>query len=187
MGDFYTWAGEPKREPRAQAPERSMTRRTKIVLGFAAVAVIAAGGIWAGFNWFVVDTKRLIGTWEFASGENSWGETMLTFAEGGKMQMTSQWVGRTYDSEETYTVKGDTIEMLIVDDSNWGGAESGNWTKKGDGGQWAKSNTDAKSKPQGQPKQQGRAVLRRVAVRSLSETKLVVADERGQKTVYARK
>jgi hypothetical protein len=103
------------------------------------------------------------------------------------MQMTSQWVGKKYDSEGTYTVKGATIEMLIVDDSDWGEAGSGNWTKKGDGGQWDKSNTDAKSKPQSQPKRQGRPMLRRVTIRSLSETQLVVADERGQKTAYARK
>jgi uncharacterized protein (TIGR03066 family) len=159
-----------------------MTRRTKVVLGFGAVAVVAAGVIWAGIYRSAVDPKRLIGTWAFVNGANIWGETKLTFAEDGKMQMTSQWVGKTYDSEGTYTMKGDTIEMLIVDDSDWG-----NWTKKGDGGKSDKSNTDAKSKPQSQPKQQGRQMTRRLTVRSLSETELVVADERGKKTVYARK
>jgi uncharacterized protein (TIGR03066 family) len=164
-----------------------MTRKTKVVLGFGAVAVVAAGVIWAGIYRSAVDPKRLIGTWAFVSGANIWGETTLTFAEDGKMQMTSQWVGKKYDSEGTYTLKGDTIEMLILDDSDWGGAAGGNWTKKGDGGKSGKSPTDARSKPQGQPKQQGRQMSRRLKVRSLSETELVVADERGKKTVYARK
>ena len=127
-----------------------MTRKTKVVLGFGAVAVVAAGVIWAGIYRSAVDPKRLIGTWAFVSGGNGWGETTLTFAEDGKMQMTSQWIGKTYDSEGTYTVKGDTIEMLMVDDSDWGEAAWGNRTRKGEGG---KSNTDARSKPQSQPKQ----------------------------------
>jgi hypothetical protein len=60
-------------------------------LGSAAVAVIAAGVIWAIINRFVAHRKRLIGTWAFVSGANNWGETALTFAEDGKMHMTSQW------------------------------------------------------------------------------------------------
>jgi uncharacterized protein (TIGR03066 family) len=188
MGDFYyTGAGEPKREPRGQAPERSMTRRTKIVLGIGAVVVVATGVIWAGIYRSSVDPKRLIGTWAFVSGGNSWGETTLTFGEDGKMQMTSQWVGKKYDSDGTYTVKGNTIEMLIVDDSDWGEASWGNSTKKGGGGNRDKSGTGAKSKPPSQPKQQSRSMRRRVTVRSLSETELVVVDERGRKTAYTRK
>jgi uncharacterized protein (TIGR03066 family) len=163
-----------------------MTRRTKVVLGFGAVAVAAAGVIWAGVNRSVVDEKRLIGTWAFVSGGNSWGQTTLSFAEDGKMEMTSQWFGKQYDSAGTYTMKGATIEMLIADDSDWGAAGWGNSTKKGDGGKGDTSGTDTKSKVQSQTKQQRRHMLLRVTIRSLSETELVVADDRGQKTVYAR-
>jgi uncharacterized protein (TIGR03066 family) len=161
-----------------------MTRKTKVVLGFVAVAVIAAGVIWAGIYRSAVGPKRLVGTWTFVNGANIWGETRLRFGEDGKMQMTSQWVGKSYDSEGTYTVKGNTIEMLMVDESDWGEAAWGNRTTKGGGG---KSNTDAKSKPQSQPKKQQRTMQRRMTIKSLSETELVVADERGKRTVYARK
>jgi uncharacterized protein (TIGR03066 family) len=164
-----------------------MTRRTKIVLGSAAVAVIAAGVVWASFNWFAVDTKRLIGTWSFVSGAHSWGETTLTFTADGKVQMTSQWVGKKYDSDGTYSVKGNTIEMLIVDDSDWGEAGWGNSTKKSGGGNRDKSGIGAKSKPPSPPKHQSRTMRRRVTVRTLSDTELVVADERGHKTSYTRK
>ncbi len=163
-----------------------MTRKTKFVLGFLAVAVVATSVIWACFVRSVVDKKQLIGTWTFVSGANIWGETTLTFAEDGKMQMTSQWVGKKYDSDGTYTVKGDTIEMLMADDSDWGDV-AGNWTKKGDSGKSGKANTDTKTKPQSKPNQPGRTMLRRLTIRSLSETELVVADERGKKSVYARK
>jgi uncharacterized protein (TIGR03066 family) len=143
--------------------------------------------IWASFNRAVADQKRLIGTWAFVSGTNSWGETTLTFAEDGKMQITSQWFGKKYDSEGTYTVKGNMLKMLVADNSDWGEASWGNWPKKDDGGKSDKSDTDAKAKQQNQPKQQREPILRRVTIRSLSETELVVADERGKKTVYARK
>jgi uncharacterized protein (TIGR03066 family) len=164
-----------------------MTRRTKIVLGIAAVATLATGVFWAGFfGRSGTNKKRLIGTWTFVSG-SGWGKTALTFAEDGKVKTTTRWDRKTYDSEGTYTVKGDTIEMLIVDDSDWGEAAWGNWTTEGDGGKGGKSNTDAKSKPQSQPKQWSEPKPRRVTIRSLTDTELVVADEKGRKTIYARK
>jgi hypothetical protein len=134
-----------------------------------------------------VDPKRLIGTWTFVSGANIWGGTTLTFAEDGKMQMTSQWSGKAYHSEGTYKVKGNTIELFVADDSDWGQGARDNWTKNGNGGKSDKSSTAAKSKPSSQAKQQREPFLRRLTVRSLSETELVVADERGKKTIYARK
>jgi uncharacterized protein (TIGR03066 family) len=135
-----------------------MTRRTKIVLGFTAVAVVVAGGIWAGFDRSVANKKRLIGTWTLVSGGNSWGETALTFAEDGKMRATAQWDRETHGSEGTYTVKGDTIEMLIAHGGDWsdwdakGEGEWGDWGNgKGGGGKSDKAVKDAKSKPRSQP------------------------------------
>jgi uncharacterized protein (TIGR03066 family) len=162
-----------------------MTRKAKILLGFAALATVAvaAASLWAGFGRSVANKRRLIGTWAFVSGGNGWRGTTLTFARDGKMKTTSQWAGKTYESEGTYTVKGDTIEMLVADDSDWGGW--GDWAKRGGGGKSDGSNPDTKSRPQSQPKQQREPTLRRVTIRSLTETELVVADGTGQKTVYA--
>jgi uncharacterized protein (TIGR03066 family) len=164
-----------------------MTRRTKFILSFTAVAAVAAVVIWAGFGSSAANKQRLIGTWAFVSGGNGWGGTTLTFAGDGKMKTTVRWERETYNSEGTYTVKGDTIEMFIADDSDWGEEAWADWTRKTEGGKSGKSSTDAKSKPQSQPKQQRDPILRRVTIRSLSETELVVADERGKKTVYVRK
>lgn len=162
-----------------------MTRRTKIVLGVAVVAVVAAVVIWLGFFRSAVDQKRLIGTWAFVSGGNGWGGTTLTFTEDGKIKSTVRWDRETYDSEGTYTVKGDTLEMFIADYDDWGEEAWDGWNGRGGGGKSGRSNTDTKS--QSQPKQQSEPTLHRVTIRSLSETELVVVDERGKKTAYARK
>ena len=172
-----------------------MTRRTKIVLGFAATALVAAGVIWAGFNRSVVNKKRLIGTWMLVSGGNSWGETTLTFAEDGKMKTTVQWDRETYDSEGTYKVKGDTIEMFIADGEwgDWDGKDGGEWGDWGNGngkdggGKSDKLVKDAKSDPQPQPKQPKEPRPRRVTIRSLTDAELIFADDGGRKTIYARK
>jgi uncharacterized protein (TIGR03066 family) len=159
-----------------------MTRRTKIALGLAAVAFLTAGAIWAGFSRSVGDKKHLVGTWTYVSGTKSWNQTTLTFAADGKMQMTTDWFGKTCDSVGTYAVKGDTIEMQIVDDSDWGEASWGNSGQKGD-----KPGTDPKSKSPPQPKQPREPMRVSITIQSLSEKELVVADERGKKTVYAKK
>jgi hypothetical protein len=167
-----------------------MTRRTKIVLGFTAVAAVAAVVIWAGFGRSAANKQRLIGTWAFVGGGNGWRGMTLTFTEGGEMKTSSRWAGKTYESEGTYAVKGDTIEMLVADDSDWSDwteATWGDWAKKAGGGKSDRPNTDTQSRPQSQPKQQKEPALRRVTIRSLSETELIVADEGGHKTVYARK
>jgi uncharacterized protein (TIGR03066 family) len=159
-----------------------MTRRTKIALGLAAVAVVAAGAIWVGFYRSVGDKKHLVGTWTYVSGTNTWNQTTLTFAAEGKMQMTTQWFGKTYDSAGTYAVKGDTIEMRIMDDNDWGEAS---WSNSGQKG--GKPNPNPKSKSPPQPKQQREPMLVSVTIQSLSEKELVVSDERGKKTVYDKK
>jgi uncharacterized protein (TIGR03066 family) len=160
-----------------------MTRRTKIVLGIAAVAMLAAGVFWAGFGRSGTNKKRLLGTWTSVSG-NAWGKTALTFAEDGKVKTTTQWDRKTYDSEGTYTVRGDTIEMFIPggDWGDWGGNYGGwgDWNTAG-GGESDKATEDTK------PKQPSEAKPRIMTIRSLSKTELVVADERGHKTIYARK
>jgi hypothetical protein len=164
-----------------------MTRRTKIVLGFSAVAAVAAIVIWAGFGRSVVNKQRLTGTWAFVSGRNGWRRTTLTFAEDGMMKTTWQWNRQRYDSEGTYTVKGSTIEMLIADDSDWGERAWADWGTKAEEAKGDKPTTDPESKPQSQPGQRSEPKPRSVTIRSLTDTELVVADERGRKTVYARK
>ena len=167
-----------------------MTRRTKIVLGSAAVAVAAVGAIWACLGRSAANQQRLVGTWAFVSGGGGWTGTTVTFAGDGNMKTASRWGGKTYESEGTYAVKGDTIEMLVADDVDWnawGDAVWSDWAKKGGGGKNDRPNTDTKAWPQAPPKQQKEPTLRRVTIRSLSGSELVVADERGQKTVYAKK
>jgi uncharacterized protein (TIGR03066 family) len=158
-----------------------MTRRTRIALGLAAVAVVAAGAIWVGSYRSVGDKKHLAGTWMYVGGANKWNQTALTFAADGKMQMTTQWFGKTYDSAGTYVVKGNTIEMQIMDDNDWGEASWGNQGQKGD-----KHGTDPNSKSPTQSKQQREPMLVSVTIQSLSANELIVLDERGKMTVYAK-
>jgi len=164
-----------------------MIRRTKILLSVAAATAVAAGVCWAGFGGSGTNKKRLIGTWTFVSG-SGWGETALTFAEDGKVKTTTRWDRETYDFEGTYTVRGDTIQMLVPggDWGNWDGKDGGwgdwgNWNGKAGGGKSDKATKDTKPKQPGEPKP------RTMTIRSVSDTELVVADEGGRKTIYARK
>ncbi|QJW96456.1 hypothetical protein [Frigoriglobus tundricola] len=163
-----------------------MTRRTKIVMGVAAVAAVAAGIVWAGFGRSAANTQRLLGTWAYVSGGNGRGGT-LTFTEDGKMKAAARSAGKTSESEGTYLVNGDTVEMLVADDSVWGEEWWADWAGKAEGDKNTKRTTDPKSKPQSRPEQRGEPKPRTVTIRSLSGTELVVVDETGRKTVYARK
>lgn len=162
-----------------------MTRRTKIVLGVAAAAVVViAIGCWVGFGRSTVNQQKLVGSWKLVSGGG--GGTTLTFSADGKVKETTKWGKETYDSEGTYTVKGDAIEMLTTDDFDWDG-EWGDWDGKAASGKGDKPAKSAKPNPSNQPKPPKEPKPRSMAIRSLTDTELVVSDERGMKTAYAKK
>jgi|GEM_PF-4823600 len=167
-----------------------MTRKTRIVVGGTALAVAAAGVIWASIGRSTTNRQRLVGTWRFVSGENDWAGPIITFAGDGTVKTTSWSADPAPEVEGTYEVKGDTIELILAGDVEPSEKEAparGDRARKSGGGMGTRPNTDPKARPQMPSRQQTEPTLHRLTIRSLSATELMVADERGQKTIYARK
>jgi hypothetical protein len=166
-----------------------MSNKSKIVLAVAAITV-TAGVIGASIGKSIVNKHRLVGTWTFVSGLNEWGGPTLTFADDGKVKTASWLPDNAREFEGTYVVKRDTIELIVAGDVNRseeGETGRGDGARKSGGGNGARQNTDTESNLNMRPSQPTEPKLHRLTIRSLSGTELVLADERGHKSIYAKK